>query len=167
MPDGTLNHLRFAADGSIVLQRDVTKPEDNSEAKTSIRIDGSSGDLEIKAGDDVLLEMKSAKITWKGDMEITRRHADHGEREDEGRSGSLEQRRQDDDQRQLDSRGRDGGSGAKGTLDLSGMLSLKASGGKVKAGGLEVLVEQASGTAAAPVLLPPPPASPGDGVRWR
>ena len=48
----------------------------------------------------------------------------------------------------------------KGTLDFSGMVSLTASGGKVKAGGLEVLVEQASGTAAAPVLLPPPPASP-------
>jgi uncharacterized Zn-binding protein involved in type VI secretion len=47
-----------------------------------------------------------------------------------------------------------------GTLDFRGILTLKAGGGKVKAGGLEVLVEQASGQAAAPVLLPPPPASP-------
>lgn len=68
--DGTLNHLRFAANGSIFLQRDVTKPEDNTKAKTSIRIDGASGDLEIKIGDDVLLEMKSNKILFKGDMEI-------------------------------------------------------------------------------------------------
>jgi uncharacterized protein involved in type VI secretion and phage assembly len=70
MSDGTLNHLRFAADGSIFLQRDVTKPEDNSKAKTSIRIDGASGDLEIKVGDDVVLQMKSDKISIKGDMEI-------------------------------------------------------------------------------------------------
>ena len=48
----------------------------------------------------------------------------------------------------------------KGTLDFRGMLALKASGGKVKGGGVEVLVEQVSGQAAAPVLLPPPPASP-------
>ena len=71
VPDGTVNHLRFAADGSIVLQRDVARPEDNSQAKTSIRIDGASGDLEIKVGDDVLLAMTSSKITLKGDMEIT------------------------------------------------------------------------------------------------
>lgn len=47
--DGTLNHLRFAEDGTIFLQRDVTKPEDNSEAKTSIKVD-KSGAVEIKAG---------------------------------------------------------------------------------------------------------------------
>ncbi len=46
--DDTLNHLRFASDGSIFLQRDVTKPEDNSEAKASIKVDGPSGDIEIK-----------------------------------------------------------------------------------------------------------------------
>ena len=39
LPDGTLNHLRFANDGSIYLQREVTKPEDNTEAKASIKID--------------------------------------------------------------------------------------------------------------------------------
>jgi hypothetical protein len=49
VPDGTLNHLRFTPDGTIYIQRDVTKPEDNSEAKTSIKIDGKSGDIEIKA----------------------------------------------------------------------------------------------------------------------
>ena len=42
VPDGTLNHLRFTDNGSIFLQRDVTKPEDNSAAKTSIRIDGAA-----------------------------------------------------------------------------------------------------------------------------
>ena len=49
--DGTLNHLRFAADGTIYLQRDVTSPEDNSEARASIKIDGESSDIEIKADD--------------------------------------------------------------------------------------------------------------------
>ncbi|MFL9458438.1 phage baseplate assembly protein V [Tolypothrix bouteillei VB521301_2] len=48
--DKTLNHLRFAANGTIYLQRDVTKPEDNSEAKTSLKIDGPSGNIELKAG---------------------------------------------------------------------------------------------------------------------
>jgi hypothetical protein len=52
--DNTLNHLRFTADGSIFLQRDVTKPEDNSEAKTSLKIDGSTGNIELKAGDVVI-----------------------------------------------------------------------------------------------------------------
>ena len=33
VPDGTLNQLRFTDDGSIFIQRDVTKPEDNTEAK--------------------------------------------------------------------------------------------------------------------------------------
>lgn len=61
-----LNHLRFAADGSIVLQRDVTKPEDNSEAKTSIRIDGETGDLEIKVGDKL-----TVKFTADSDVQIT------------------------------------------------------------------------------------------------
>ncbi|MFH7245300.1 MAG: phage baseplate assembly protein V [Spirulina sp.] len=48
--DNTLNHLRFTADGTIWLQRDVTKPEDNSEAKTSLKIDGATGDIELKSG---------------------------------------------------------------------------------------------------------------------
>lgn len=57
-----LNHLRFNNDGTIYLQRDVTKPEDNSEAKTSIKVDGSSGDIEIQAGE--------IKIVIQNDTEI-------------------------------------------------------------------------------------------------
>jgi uncharacterized protein involved in type VI secretion and phage assembly len=57
VPDGTRNQLRFAADGSIFLQRDVTK-DDNSAAKTSLRIDGDSGDLEIKLGDKIVLTLR-------------------------------------------------------------------------------------------------------------
>lgn len=59
----TLNHFRFTPDGSILLQRDVTKPADNSEAKTSIKIDGSTGDLTITMGETVT-------ITVKNDTEI-------------------------------------------------------------------------------------------------
>ncbi|MBN1480108.1 hypothetical protein EH223_19300 [candidate division KSB1 bacterium] len=51
VPDGTLNHFRFMNDGTIYLQRDVTKPEDNSEAKTSFKIDGESGNIEVKMGE--------------------------------------------------------------------------------------------------------------------
>lgn len=57
----------------------------------------------------------------------------------------------------------------KGTLSLMGTLKLKTSaGGKVKANGVEVLVEgqrgagTAHGTAPAPVPIPPPPAAPSD-----
>jgi len=54
-----------------------------------------------------------------------------------------------------------------GTLDLAGVLVLNPSGGKVTAGGAEVLVESSApggphhGTGA-PVILPPPPATPTD-----
>ena len=61
--DGTINHLRFAADGSVFLQRDVGKPEDNSEAQTGLRIDGASGDLEIKVGDQITLTLSGDTIT--------------------------------------------------------------------------------------------------------
>jgi hypothetical protein len=64
--DDTLNHLRFASDGSIFLQRDVTKPEDNSEAKASIKVDGSSGDIEIKAADSIVILMKN-----DGEIQVT------------------------------------------------------------------------------------------------
>ena len=53
LTDDTLNHLRFAADGSIFLQRDVTKPEDNTEAKATVRIDGPTGNVEIKPANDL------------------------------------------------------------------------------------------------------------------
>jgi len=59
----SLNHFRFTSDGTIILQRDVKKPEDNSEAKTSVRIDGGSGDLTVKMGETV-------SITIKNDTEI-------------------------------------------------------------------------------------------------
>jgi phage baseplate assembly protein gpV len=68
LPDGTLNHIRLAADGSIVIQRDVTKPADNSEARTSIRIDGASGDLEIAAGPSIVITLThDAEIRIKAD----------------------------------------------------------------------------------------------------
>jgi uncharacterized protein involved in type VI secretion and phage assembly len=76
--DDTLNHLRFTPNGTIYLQRDVTKPEDNSEAKTSIKIDGETGDLQIQAG-KIMITMthdQAIKITdAKGSLiEMT---ADH------------------------------------------------------------------------------------------
>ena len=39
LADDTFNHLRLAANGAIFIQRDVTKREDNSEAKAGIAID--------------------------------------------------------------------------------------------------------------------------------
>jgi hypothetical protein len=85
--DDTLNHLRFADDGSIFLQRDVTKPENNTEAKASIKIDGKSGDIEIKAAETIVILMKNdgeiqmtaddkpinisaSKMTVTGDVDI-------------------------------------------------------------------------------------------------
>ena len=87
VPDGTLNQLRFAADGSIVLQRDVTK-DDNSQAKTSLRIAGDSGDLEIRVGDKIVVTLthdakieitadgkpiavKCDKLTLDGNLDVT------------------------------------------------------------------------------------------------
>ena len=55
----SLNHFRFTPDGSILLQRDVKKPEDNSEARTSVRIDGQSGDLTITMGETVTLTIRN------------------------------------------------------------------------------------------------------------
>jgi hypothetical protein len=56
VPDGTLNHLRFAADGSIFLQREVTKPEDNSEAKTSVKVE-AEGNVEVKVGEKITVRL--------------------------------------------------------------------------------------------------------------
>lgn len=86
LADGKLNHLRMAADGSLFLQRDVTKPEDNSEFKAGIRID-PEGLIELKSGDDFVLtidpggkitllakdndvEVTCTKMTIDGDVEI-------------------------------------------------------------------------------------------------
>lgn len=66
VPDGTLNHLRFAADGSIYLQRDVTKPEDNSEFKAGIKI-AADGTIELKTGDKVVVTYKDGEIELKSD----------------------------------------------------------------------------------------------------
>lgn len=62
--DGTLNQLRMAADGSLFLQRDVTKPEDNSEAKAGLRI-APDGLIEVRSGDDFVLTIDPAngKVT--------------------------------------------------------------------------------------------------------
>jgi phage baseplate assembly protein gpV len=56
LPDGKLNHLRFSADGTIHIQREVTKPEDNSEALAGIKID-PDGNIEIKAGDSIVITL--------------------------------------------------------------------------------------------------------------
>jgi len=56
LPDGTLNHLRFANDGTIYLQRDVTSPEDNSAAKAGIKLD-KDGNIEVKAGETIVVTL--------------------------------------------------------------------------------------------------------------
>lgn len=73
--DSTINHLRFAGDGSIFLQRDVKKPSDNSDFLAGIRID-PQGLIELKAGDKlvVTLDQQNGKLTVLSDgqpMEIT------------------------------------------------------------------------------------------------
>ncbi len=52
--DGTLNHLRFAADGSIFLQRDVTRPRDSSAAAATVSIDGDTGRVVVAVGDNAV-----------------------------------------------------------------------------------------------------------------
>jgi hypothetical protein len=78
LPDDTFNHLRLAADGSIIIQRQVTKREDNSEAKAGIKID-PDGNIEIKTGDKAViligadgnLTFECEKLTVNGDVEIS------------------------------------------------------------------------------------------------
>ncbi len=65
VPDGTLNHLRFTPDGTIYVQRDVTKPEDNSEAQAGIKID-PEGNIEVKAGEKIVIT-----LTNDDNIEIT------------------------------------------------------------------------------------------------
>jgi uncharacterized protein involved in type VI secretion and phage assembly len=86
--DDTLNHFRFTDDGSIFLQRNVSNVEDNSEAQTTIKIDGASGDLLIQAGDNIRITITHddnieiladgkpvtitcSKLTIDGEAEIT------------------------------------------------------------------------------------------------
>ncbi|MBW8844278.1 MAG: hypothetical protein JF607_04815 [Burkholderiales bacterium] len=75
LSDGKLNHLRMAADGSIFIQRDVTKPEDNSEFKAGVRID-PEGLIELKSGDDFVLTIdpgngKVSILSKDKDLEFT------------------------------------------------------------------------------------------------
>lgn len=82
-----INQLRFGADGAIYLQHDVTKPEDNSDAKATIKIE-PNGDVTISANkkvvikltndskleitaDDLPFDIKCKKLTVTGDAEIT------------------------------------------------------------------------------------------------
>jgi len=64
LPDGTINHLRFASDGSIFMQRDVKKREDNSDFLAGIRID-PQGLIELKTSDDIVvtLDQQNGKIS--------------------------------------------------------------------------------------------------------
>jgi phage baseplate assembly protein gpV len=89
LPDGTLNHLRMAADGSLFLQRDVKKAEDNSDFLAGIRID-PQGLIELKSGDDFVLtidpqggkitllskdkpiDISCGKLTVTGDVQISK-----------------------------------------------------------------------------------------------
>jgi phage gp45-like len=62
-----INQLRFAADGSIFLQREVTKPEDNSEAKATLRL-AANGDIELQASPSIFILLKNdGEIQIKAD----------------------------------------------------------------------------------------------------
>jgi uncharacterized protein involved in type VI secretion and phage assembly len=77
--DKSLNHLRMLADGSMLLQRKVTKPEDNSEAQTSFKVDGKTGDLEAKFGKKVTLTVSEEKgVNLKVGDKITIEISDSG-----------------------------------------------------------------------------------------
>jgi phage baseplate assembly protein gpV len=56
LADGKLNQLRFTADGTIFIQRQVTRPEDNSAARAGIKLD-PDGNIEIKAGDKIVITL--------------------------------------------------------------------------------------------------------------
>lgn len=60
------SHLRFTEKGSIYLQSGVTKPEDNTESKTGVWIDGEKGNLEIKVGDKTKINVNGEN----GNLEI-------------------------------------------------------------------------------------------------
>jgi phage baseplate assembly protein gpV len=75
LPDGTINHLRFASDGTIFLQRDVKKREDNSDFLAGIRID-PQGLIELKTSNDIVVTMdqqnKKITVLCKGNpIEVT------------------------------------------------------------------------------------------------
>jgi phage baseplate assembly protein gpV len=66
LPDGKRNHLRFAADGSIYLQRDVTKLEDNSEFLAGVRI-APDGVIDLVTGDKVTVTLKDGEVSILSD----------------------------------------------------------------------------------------------------
>lgn len=75
--DNTINQLRFASDGTIYLQRDVTNLEDNSQAAASLKID-VSGSIEIKVGEnnsitlaDDNVDVNCTRMTVNGELVIT------------------------------------------------------------------------------------------------
>lgn len=66
LSDGKINHLRFAADGTIYLQREVKKPEDNSEFVAGIKLD-PDGNIELKTGDKTVITLKDGEIDIQSD----------------------------------------------------------------------------------------------------
>lgn len=68
LSDGTVNHLRFADDGTIYLQREVTNLDDNSEATATIKIE-KNGDIVILA-DGKKVDITCSKVTVNGDMDV-------------------------------------------------------------------------------------------------
>ena len=184
LPDGTFNHLRFAADGSIFLQRDVKKREDNSEFLAGMRID-PEGLIEFKTSDDVVvtldqkngkiavlckdkpIEITCDKLTVDADMQVKKNltvdNAPRGRRlngtiKGTGKISSVT----------ISGTDITGGCvmadlNLKGPLNLMGNLTLK--GGQGEVNGVEALVEvtpsdPAQCSAAPPVIIPPPPAAP-------
>ena len=67
--DGPLNQLRFMADGSVLLQRGID-PENPDTVKTSLRMDGSTGDLDIRAGEDKEKQTTIAIAGDTGDLQV-------------------------------------------------------------------------------------------------
>ena len=72
--DSTLNHLRFTENGTILLERAVDL-DDKSKTKTSVKIDGETGDIEIKAGENIAITVtnnEEIQITADGkDIKVT------------------------------------------------------------------------------------------------
>jgi phage baseplate assembly protein gpV len=70
VPDDTRNQLRFAADGSIQLQREVTK-EDHSEATARILLD-PDGTIRVTVKDKITLTLAEDAITLEApDVPVT------------------------------------------------------------------------------------------------
>ena len=68
--DKTINHLRFTPDGTIYLQRAVKKLEDNSEAMTSLKIDGKTGEVLTTLGEKLSLLLSNADDKPKVELKV-------------------------------------------------------------------------------------------------